>query len=146
DLAGDVDDARGLGAAQQRQQRVGDRDRAEDVGLVDGAHGVDRGGRRQQADVEAAGDGGVVDQDVEPAEFGLDVGGGLGDRGGVGDVQPDEPDVTALGGQLLGGGAPALGIPGTDQDGAAPGGQGTSGFVAETLVGPGDQSDGVGGG
>src|SRR5690606_15701393 len=58
----------------------------------------------------------------------------------------DEPDVTALGGQLLGGGAPALGIPGTDQDGAAPGGQGTSGFVAETLVGPGDQSDGVGGG
>ena len=80
---GDVDDVPGPLALEQRHERAGAADDAEQVDLGDPAPLVEGG------DVEpaAARDAGVVDQDVEPAPAGLDLLEGGGPVVVVGDVE-----------------------------------------------------------
>jgi hypothetical protein len=85
-------------------------------------------------------DGGVVDQNIQPAVVAVEVGGDLLDAGRVGDVQPPGQHAL-LSGQ--GGGGP-LGldeVAGGQDHGVAPQGQLPGELPADAAVGPGDQHD-----
>jgi len=116
--AGDVDDPGSLGAAQEGEQRVGDGDDPEDVGLIGAAHlvGGHLGHRRPVLDADPS----VVDQYVKVAEGLLDPGGGALDRVCVGHVQLQEPYVRAVGGKFGGGCLTPPGVPGADQEVSCP--------------------------
>ncbi len=113
------------------------RDDAEHIGLVDLPHG---GGQGLTGLLRPGGDRGVVDEDVEAAERGVDVLGGGPDRDLVGDVQRNEPYVGAVGAELLGRRLATFGVAGADQHGDAEGCEPARRFLADALVRTGDQS------
>lgn len=116
---------------------MGHRDDAEHVGLVDLPDGGGWGFTRL---LRSGGDRGVVDEDVEAAERGVDVLGGGLDRDLVGDVQRNEPYVGAVGAKLLGRRLATLGVAGADQHGDAESCEPARRFLSDALVRTGDQS------
>ena len=125
-----------LRAPQQQQERVGDPNDADDVGLKDrGSRGAVKG-----VDVGPGGrtmHSGVVDEHVNAAFVSLDVFGGQGDRIIVGDIDCHEP-----GAELIGGGLAALRISGADDDRLAELDEAAGCLVAKAFVSPGDECDG----
>ena len=73
-------------------------------------------------------DAGVVDQDVGPAEFGLDPVGGLDDRVAVGDVGLDGDGAVA---ELAGQGLDAVGAAREQGQAVAAGGERAGGCLAD---------------
>ena len=138
--AGHVDDAAGVGLAQQRQERLRGFDQAEHVGVERGAPGLERlAGYALAAVVDQ--DAGVVDQDVEPAVALLDLLHGGGDAGAVGDVQRDRFDRQALRLQVQRG-FDGLFATAAGEDRVDAGfGQLADGFAADAAGGAGDQRD-----
>jgi hypothetical protein len=63
---------------------------------------------------------------------------GLGDARRVGDVEDEQPGVAT---DLLNGALSARGVTGTDPNGEAFGGELARDFLADALVGAGDQCD-----
>ena len=81
---------------------------------------------------------GIVDQQVEAAEFGADALGGRGNRGGVGHVDLDGNGPCPDG---LGGGFAFFGVARAEQDGDAIGDEFPGELEADALIGPGDEGD-----
>jgi len=111
--ARDVDDSAPLGLRQQRQQRLGQRDHTEHVHVIDPAHGVERNFAWPPHLFDR--DTGVVYQNVEPAEFGLDPRGGRFNRGHAGHIQNQRAHIQPFGPQAFRRGPAQILIPAAEQ-------------------------------
>jgi AhpD family alkylhydroperoxidase len=133
--AADVDDRGRVRLPEQRQERVRDADDAQHVRVEHQPRvvtGEIRGGD------PPAGDARVVDEHVDAALAGFDVGGGPRHRRVVRHVDRHEADT-----EPGGGGRAALRVAGAEDDGVAAFGQAAGGLEAEALVRPGDEGDRV---
>jgi len=151
-LGGGVDGVAGAGGAASHRGQVDqvaaaiDELAEEDLGDGDGADqvGFDHASVVVVPLVVERGeqhDAGVVDQDVGPAEFGLDPVGGLDDGVAVGDVGLDGDGVVA---ELVGQGLDAVGTAGDQGQTVATGGECAGGGLADAGRCPGDDGDGAG--
>lgn len=86
-----------------------------------------------------AGDAGVVDEDLDGAELGVDLLAGLGDRGGVGDVDLESLGLPALGEDVVGHGDAGLGFRDAEH-GVSMRGEAFGDGLTDAATGTGDQS------
>ena len=87
-----------------------------------------------------AGDAGVVDEDLDGAELGVDLLAGLGDRGGVGDVDLEGLGLLALGEDIVGDLHAGVGLRDA-KHGVAVGGETFRDGLADAATGSGDEGD-----
>jgi hypothetical protein len=92
---------------------------------------------RITASQSVAGNAGVVDQDVEATEVGVDLAQGGLEHGQVGDVDLVRASIGEVGGDLLARG----GIDFQDGDGRAVSGEAASDGLAQAATGAGDDGD-----
>ena len=95
---------------------------------------------RHRHDEFVAGNAGVIDEDLDRAEFGVDLLARLGDRGGVGDVDLKGLGLQALGDDVVGHLHAGLGLRDA-KDGVAVGSESFRDGLADAATGSGDEGD-----
>jgi hypothetical protein len=126
---------------QQRQHRLDDSERAEEIGLERAANRVEIG--RTGRSIAGAGDARVVHQDVEPPLVGVDIGRGGGDRGRVGQIDLHKARRDAFAAERPDRRRATVRVARADQDTDSVPAELAGDLEADALVGAGDEGDAV---
>ncbi len=139
-----VDDPSRRRLLEERQHRLGDRQRAENIRLEDPANGVDAGPTRRP--VGPVGDAGVVYEHVEPSVVRFDLGRGGQNCIGIAHLKAEEAGADSLRLEFADGGLAERDRPRADQRLGAVPAELARNLETDALVGAGDQDDPGGGG